>query len=67
MVRKIIAIFLISMLMLGMLHTNVKADDTVNTDSYDITKCVLYAQQDTDAITINARNLSINGDVISGG
>lgn len=44
MVRKIIATFLISMLMLGMLHTNVKADDTVNTDSYDITKCVLYAQ-----------------------
>ncbi len=65
--RKIIAMLLVCFLLMGLTDTKINAANVDNTDSIDITKCVLYAQQNTDAITINAGNLSINGDVVSGG
>ena len=67
MIRRIIAMLLAVLLLTGILDTKISAAEGGNTGSLDITKCVLYAQQDTDAITINAGNLSINGDTVSRG
>ena len=65
--KKITAIILICILTINFNNINIWAAEVVYNLNFDVTKCVLFSQNSADSITINAGNLSINGDIISGG
>lgn len=67
MTRRSIATFLIIVMIIGLSEIKVKASGLLGSEEYDLSKCVLYAQDNSEAIIINASNVSVNGDIISGG
>ena len=67
MVRRFIATFLVFVMIIGLSKVEVKASGLIGSEEYDLSKCVLYAQDNSEAIIINASNVSVNGDIISGG
>lgn len=67
MTRRSIATFLIIVMIIGLSEIEVKASGLLGSEEYDLSKCVLYAQDNSEAIIINASNVSVNGDIISGG
>ena len=67
MVRRFIATFLVIVMIIGLSKVEVKASGLIGSEEYDLSKCVLYAQDNSEAIIINAGNVSVNGDIISGG
>ena len=67
MARRFITLFLIVIMVVDLCGIETKASGNTETGEIDFDKCVLFAQQDVDSIVINAGNLSINGDIVSGG